>query len=293
MKCHEARKLFPLYYDSEGDAEVQLHIGDHLAMCPDCRAWFEREARVQDALTGLIARGDVDEAMWRRIETAVVPRRAAQPRNPLHAGIAVLAVSLAIAIGLTFWLANGGDNPSNVHLSRLAAVEHDRYVKGDWQATLASDSVEEVEGWLREHAGFAVRCPPQGRRGFRLQGGGVCRLHGEASAHIVGDIDGKRISIFVLNGSSLPVFPELQTHLARAGQIHQCHEDPYDMVATQRHGHVVIVMGESDVDALREVLLGYGSHHSQEQQKSAARRFPAARRLVLATQSKIPAERLI
>ncbi len=183
MKCHEIHKLFPLYFDSEGDAELQLQISDHLAMCPECKAWFERHSSYESLLGELINGGepinrdDRSAAFWQRIGEQV--RTGAEPRVSRLASRLALPAGLIIAAGVmatlvAVWFAD--EQP--VHLSSLAAGAHDRYGVGRWRVDLVSESVEEVEKYLRADAGFPVRCPHQGLGGFRLKGGGVCQLRG-------------------------------------------------------------------------------------------------------------------
>ena len=267
MNCHEIHKLFPLYFDSEGGAELQLQISDHLAMCPECKAWFERhssyESLLGELINGgeLIDRGEQNAEFWQRIAEQVRTRAEPRPsrlasRLALPAGLILAACVMATLVAV--WFAD--EQP--VPLCSLAAGAHDRYVAGLWPVDLMSESVEEVEQRLRAEAGFPVRCPPQGRGGFRLKGGGVCQLRGQRGAHVVGDVDGHPVSVIVLPGKILDSAPALRRRLSGKSRILSCREGRYDAVVSLLHGHVVFVLGEHDSTVLREILLGYGSHHA-------------------------------
>ena len=262
MRCHEVRKLFPLYYDSEGDAEMQLQIGDHLALCPQCKGAFERQTRYEDALVAVLATGGPSAEIWERIERRVwdAKPRVRFPFFQFRAG-RLLALAGGLLLALLVWQL-AGNGQSDGQLSQLASAAHQRYVSGGWQAEVQSESVEELEQALRSRAGFAVRCPPQGQAGFRLKGGGVCRLGGHKAVHIVGEVQGRAVSMIVLPGKCLQAFPHMRQHLSAEGQTHRCCEGRYEMVASRLHGHLVVVLGEIDVDVLERILLGYGSHHA-------------------------------
>ncbi len=262
MRCHEVRKLFPLYYDSEGDAEMQLQLGDHLGLCPQCKAAFERQTRHEGALVAALATGEPSPEIWERIE-----RRVWNTKSRLrfrwfqfrHGRLLALAGGLLLTL-LVWQLVGSGH--SDGHLSQLAGVAHHLYVSGDWRADVQSESVEELEQALRSRAGFAVRCPPQGQAGFRLKGGGICRLGSHQAVHFVGDVRGRAVSMIVLPGKCLQAFPHMRQHLSAEGQTHRCCEGRYEMVASRLHGHLVVVLGEISPDVLESILLGYGSHHA-------------------------------
>ena len=259
MKCHEVRKLFPLYYDSEGDAELQLRIGDHLAACETCRGWFSRESRQFHEMEERI-RGDVEPTadVWSRIEERC-ERPAVAKVAALRSWPALTAVAVAIlllAIGLV-----GLSNRSKERLSAQAVSVHDAYVRGAQRPLLSSESVEEIERWLHSSAGFSVRCPPQGQADFRLRGANVRRFGDRTAAHIVGSVRDRPVSIFVLPGDSLAEYPHLRRHLVSEGDRHACREGRYQMVVCIRHGHIVLAMGEDSPQVLNQVLQGYGSYH--------------------------------
>lgn len=263
MRCHEVRKLFPLYYDSEGDAEMQLQIGDHLGLCPQCKEVFERQARYEDALVGALANGEPSPEMWKRIERRTLEMKRPRKRFAIFqlGSGRLVALAVGLLVILSAWQLTSSDH-SDGHLSQLAATAHQLYVSGGWQAEVQSESVEELEQALRSRAGFAVRCPPQGQAGFRLKGGGMCRLGSHQAVHFVGDVQGRAVSMIVLPGKCLQAFPHMRRHLSAEGQTHRCREGRYEMVASRLHGHLVVVLGEVNPDVLESILLGYGRHHA-------------------------------
>src|SRR3990172_5104040 len=137
MNCHEARRLFSLYYDSEGDAGLQLEIGDHVAVCPECQQWFSRQSHCEDTLVHMLSTGDATPPTWEAIESQVLA--SARPYQQLvrfrfwTAGTALMAMAAALLVAVVLWRWPQA-NQSITDLSQLAAVEHERYVEGRWQA---------------------------------------------------------------------------------------------------------------------------------------------------------------
>src|SRR3990170_2521482 len=107
MNCREVRRLFPLYYDSEGDAGLQLEVGDHVAVCPECQQWFSRQSRCEDALVHLLSTGDATPRTWEAIEDRV--RASARPRRRSvrfrfwRVATAVLAMAATMLIAVVLW----------------------------------------------------------------------------------------------------------------------------------------------------------------------------------------------
>src|SRR3972149_8643428 len=108
MNCHEARRLFSLYYDSEGDAGLQLEIGDHVAVCPECQQWFSRQSHCEDTLVHMLSTGEATPTTWEAIESRVLRHSGLAQRRLLRwrrwsmwgrAG-ALAAIGLAAAVRL-------------------------------------------------------------------------------------------------------------------------------------------------------------------------------------------------
>lgn len=68
--------------------------------------------------------------------------------------------------------------------------------------------------------------------------------------------------MIVLPGDALKSFPHMRGYLTSEGKSHRCRAGHYEMIASLRHGHVVVVLGGVKPDVLAEILQGYGSHHA-------------------------------
>jgi hypothetical protein len=96
---------------------------------------------------------------------------------------------------------------------------------------------------------------------FAVKGAGVCFITDQQqAAYIVGQVDGDRVSILVLDRASLALFPHDRAQL-QGGQRHRCREGDYQMVSGVVADNVVLVIGLAPPEALEKLLSAYGSYH--------------------------------
>jgi anti-sigma factor RsiW len=266
MNCHEVRQHLGLYLDSEGDTELHFRINDHLGMCPDCAEWFAKQQRLEQGITERLAAGTATPDLWGRVlaRAGVTPPPASWRRRLVVAAVAALAAAVLLAV----WLGmRGGAHESE--LARMAADRHERWAEGGVQPELPSASDKEVEDHLRKRVHFPVHCPPRRDVRFALQGAGVCELKGMQAAHIVGQVEQTRVSIFVLARGSLDAFPHERDQLAQGGGRRRCREGNYQMVAGVTADNVVVVIGAAPPEALERLLKAYGNYHEDKHEPDA------------------------
>lgn len=255
MNCNEARQHWNLYHDSEGDAGLHFRIGEHLAGCPDCAAWFERQSRLESLLASQLGPQPPTPELWDRVLTGSGLRKPALARRWLWlSGVAACAAALLVLLG--GWLL-GGRAPA-ADLARLSAERHERLAKGE-EVQFRSQSDREVEGYLRQQVSFPVRCPPRKDAGFAVQGAGVCTLGEQSAAYLAGNVDQAPVSIFVLPRDSLTAFPRQRDALRREDR-HRCREGELAMVMAVIDRNVVLVIGQADAGRLDRVLRAYGTY---------------------------------
>ncbi len=71
MNCHEAINLWSSYRDGELDPSFCGEIQNHLAVCADCRRFFEAQERFDDAVARSLQKGQATASLWRRQESAI------------------------------------------------------------------------------------------------------------------------------------------------------------------------------------------------------------------------------
>ena len=257
MNCTNTRELWELYYDSEGDSELYLRVNEHLAECPACAKWFFEQAHLEAALAAKLAAPGPTPELWRRIlsEAGVVEPVAARSWAFLGSFFA-LAASLLLAIGV--WQFNSPMAEPD-HLSALTAAVHRQLSNGAERIEFSSVSDQEVEDYLRKRVSFPVRCPPRKDAGFVVRGGGVCQIAGDSAAYVVGQVESRDVSIFILPEERLAQFVHERETLAKE-DVHHCREGAYFMVLAKIDRNVVVVIGHGRPEQLEKVVRAYGTY---------------------------------
>ncbi|RUL87969.1 anti-sigma factor family protein [Tautonia sociabilis] len=260
MTCDEARRHWNLYHDSEGDAELHLQVGEHLATCPDCARWFHQESRLEHLIAEKLRAGPETPELWARVLAGSgLDQRAAPTRHwVLVAGVAACAATLAAIAWLGPWAS--APDPGGADLAELTAAWHERLVDGRESVPFRSRSDLEVERYLRRRVSFPVRCPPRRDAGFAVRGTGVCALADRPAAYLVGEVGDSPVSIFVLPRESLDAFPHQRDAIHREG-THRCRQGPYEMAMAVVDRNIVLVVGRAEPGQLLRILDAYGSYH--------------------------------
>ncbi len=262
MRCDEARRLWSLYHDSEGDADTHYRISEHLSVCPDCAEWFHVRSDLENRLTERLRDNIPDEAMWSQVlQQAVLSQGESRRRSSSWAYDSRrfwIAASLGGVVCLLslFWLSAWYFSPD---LSHLTAQWHTRLEAGEETLQFRSESDEEVENYLRERVTFPVRCPPRQDSGFKVQGAGVFRLADHPAAYLSGSVDSAPVSIFVLPSHSLQDFPRQRQALKRSSE-HRASAGEYAVVWGVIDQNAVMVVGQAESRRLQRVLQAYGSY---------------------------------
>jgi hypothetical protein len=256
MNCDIVRQHWELYYDSEGDSELYLQINEHLAACQGCAKWFFQQAEFEDAVTAKLAAAQPTAELWRRVmsETGVAQPVAVRGWSFFSPFFAV-AASLLLVVGI--WQFRTQSQPE--HLSALTATVHEQLVEGDQQVEFVSVSDAEVETYLKERVAFPVRCPPRKDAGFEVRGGGVCQIAGDSAAYVVGQVENKEVSIFILPAEHLAQFVHERDVLGRKA-IHHCREGKFEMVLARIDRNIVVVIGQGSPAQLERVVRAYGTY---------------------------------
>lgn len=254
MNCEEARRHWNLYHDSEGDSELYMQINEHLGDCPACAQWFHEQSRLEEELSERLAAGGLAADLWQGVlAQAGLTKRSTIRRWFVFGSVVAVAASLLVAVIL------GRPGSAGPDLPRLTAEHHDRLVGGRQVVQFASTSDLEVEAYLRGRVNFPVRCPPRQDAGFLVEGAGICRLADSRAAYLLGAVEGRPVSIFIMPKEELERFPHQQAAVHREG-THACREGSYQMVLAEIDQNVVLVIGRTDLPRLRKVLSAYGTY---------------------------------
>lgn len=264
MNCDEARQYWHLFHDSEGDAERHLQINEHLRTCPECSRWFFQQSRLEEAISAKFREGEPSEALWKAIHGQLTVPQPVSGRKWVFLGLPAL-IAASILLTVTIWPSlNAAASPD---LAGLSAELHERLSAGDERVALVSQSDHEVEAYLRPRVPFPVRCPPRGDAGFQVQGAGTTALASDPVAYVIGRVDGRPVSVFIMDQQSLRDFPAQQRALRRAA-TYQSRHGTVDVVMSEIDRNLVMVVGRLDSGQLRKVLNAYGTYHEHETPQS-------------------------
>jgi len=262
MNCQEARRHWDLYYDSEGDAELHFQLNEHLASCAGCAEWFDRQSRLESLIEQRLSSEPASESSaqvdWSNVLAGAGVTPTVRSRSWMFFGstILALAASLLVLVGLYGTPLGIDASPSLLHLS---AEVHQHVATGSLRPEFESDSDIEVDKYLLGKVSFPVRCPPRKDSGFAVSGAGLCELSGQPAAYVVGTVDRRPVSIFVLPKESLDVFPRQRASLRRE-PLAVCREGDTDMVLSIVDRNVVLVAGDVERAKLTRVLKSYGTY---------------------------------
>lgn len=256
MNCHQVRQHWHLFHDSEGDAELQLQINEHLGRCAECSDWFTQQSALEEALTHALRDGaEPSPDLWGRIEGSLTPSKPVASRRWLLLGSVtiVLAASLLVVVG------SGVRESPDSGLASLSVALHDQLTSGEKVPSFVSTSHLDIENYLRQHVNFPVRCPPREDAGFAAKGGGTGKLARDSVAYVVGHVDGEAVSLFILSRESLAHFPEAR-NLSQRGGSHYSREGDFDIAMTQFDQNLVLAVGKTQREKLHRLLTAYGSY---------------------------------
>ena len=261
MNCQETRRHWDLFHDSEGDAELHFQLNEHLAHCVVCAEWFDKQSRLESLIEERLGVDSPDELTtrvdWSSILTGAGITPAAKSRSWLFfsSTLLVLAASLLLIVGI-YGLPFSGDSPS---LSHLSAEVHQHVSAGSLRPEFESESDIEVDQYLLRRVSFPVRCPPRKDSGFAVSGAGLCELSDQPAAYVVGTVDRRPVSIFVLPKESLEAFPQQRAELRRE-PVTGCREGDTEMVLSIIDRNLVLVAGNVERAKLTRVLKSYGTY---------------------------------
>jgi len=262
MNCEQVKQHWHLFHDSEGDAEMHLQINEHLAMCPDCARWYFQQSQLEEALVDKLCVGQPSKLMWDRIQSRCVDKQPAGQGWFFAKGIfGVAALVVFAAFGLA-WLGISPIGPGAKTTSDLAGLSvelHGKLASGREALKLTSDSPQEVEDYVRTLVSFPVRCPPREDAGFLVAGGGVCHFEQDPVAYVVGDVDGKRVTVFIMARESLANYPAQDKALRRQATLAEDHGD-CGVVIGELDQNLILVVGPVDSGRLARVLKAYGTY---------------------------------
>ncbi len=260
MNCHDARRHWDLYHDSEGDAELHFQLNEHLENCAECAEWFHGQSRLESLIRERLNRVTKDDSPavdWSKVlaRAGVTPAKRSNVWSVFGSVLVALAAGILLMIGFVGGF-SGDELPD---LATLSAEVHDGVLAGSLHPDFESESDLDVDRYLVNHVPFSVRCPPRKDSGFVVRGAGLCKMADQSTAYVVGSVDRQPVSIFVLPQEILEKYPQQRDELRRAA-LTSYRKGQTEIAISIIDRNLVLVAGNVDQAKLTRVLNSYGTY---------------------------------
>jgi anti-sigma factor RsiW len=208
--CGSARRVLWDRHGLQMVDPVRASARDHLGKCAACRAFVEENDRLARLVRESVFVAAPAGLRDRLFETVAVHRTARSSLRRLRYLAAAMAVLVVAAFAI--WRVATWDSTDTALLA--LAADHARTVSDE---RLESSDARVVEAWLTARVGYAVFVPQFAAA--RLVGARICLTQEGRGAVIEYDVDGRRVSYFILlEASSAPLVTQRRdtVHLASA-----------------------------------------------------------------------------
>jgi anti-sigma factor RsiW len=194
--CAEIDRLVTSYVDGEARPHDITVVTAHLAVCPACREKAEAERMVRDLLgarrAALVASAPAPLAHRCRQTGRLAERRSVWLPAAIAAGFALLAAGAGF-VALA--------SRSTVAFAAQLAADHQKCFRVTSFPPGVSGAVEARQAFATE-PGWQIEIPPGSTaRQIEFLGGRRCRTREGAVAHLMYELAGRPVSLFVLPGA--------------------------------------------------------------------------------------------
>ena len=185
------------YLDAELPSDEMRSMAAHLRGCSACAADALQRTQLRQTTKLAGKRYSPSLEFRRRVEQQVAPRRLRLwMRAWLPASAALAAV---VAIALTFLTAA----PRSQSLLTELADLHVANLAASTPVEVASSNRHTVKPWFQGKLPFSFELPEVEDSPFTLLGGRLTYLNHEPGAHLIYDISGHRISVFIVRNQKV------------------------------------------------------------------------------------------
>lgn len=220
MECSAIRKLLPAAVDAELDVRESSDVDSHLRVCADCRAQFEMQRALRDAVSRNASYFRAPAALEARIRAALpatqrhtsVPARRAW-QWPIAVGALAGLFAVVSTVGLYVALP-GADERLNDEI----VSSHIRSLLANHAVDIASSDQHTVKPWFSGKLDFSPPIRDFASDGFPLVGGRLDYIDHRPAAALV-----YRHAQHTINVFALPVTDTTRGAALRTGSMHGFH----------------------------------------------------------------------
>jgi anti-sigma factor RsiW len=237
IECGEFRKFIDPYIDGEFDDTERAMFDAHLAICPECRRYFDQRAWLQNAVKPVLkrpcrmpqeARGRLEKKL-RAARRPIRARRAVRRfASPASAVVAAGAIFLLVT-PLTGFKPSVVDEVLDQHCQQMP-VE------------VPTPAAQELDRWFAGKLPFEMEAPDFRDGRVSLLGGRLSRIRHLASnasapaAHLIYSVGSHKMSVLIFDGRGVVPFEEPDLHVRGAPM--RVHEARGHQVALYSRGNL-------------------------------------------------------
>ncbi len=205
--CRRTADRLTSYVDSALPPGEQADVERHLSRCPPCRqaATHESGARavLREQARGL-SEAPLPPGLRSRCE-ALAREHARESAPAVFATRRFAPLTAVITLVIGFFLFSLATHRSDTVLAAQLTADHAKCFRFFSSDTAPDADARRVERMLEDDYGWEVRVPPSSSaNGVRLRGARRCLYADGSIPHVMYDVSGHDVSLFVLDGVGRP-----------------------------------------------------------------------------------------
>lgn len=216
LDCETVRESVDLYLDGELDGVGMVEFEDHLGRCGACRDRLESRRETKERLRSLSGSLAAPSSLKSRLREGVRARASHERRRARRRLVVRGAVGGGVALGLALGilvLSDGAGESSEEARGEVAGMTavgspviaqavawHRREIPVEVTGPVA----DTVRAWFDGKLPYEVDVPEIGREG-NLLGARLSHIDAQPSAHIVYEVDGRKLTVMVFDAREFPL----------------------------------------------------------------------------------------
>lgn len=205
--CRRTADRLTSYVDNALAPGEQADVERHLSRCPPCRQAATHESGARAVLREQAPRlteTPLPPGLRSRCE-ALAREHAQAAAPPLFAARRFAPLTAVVTLVIGFFLFSLATHRSDTVLAAQLTADHAKCFRFFASDTAPDADAHRVEQMLEDDYGWDVHVPPSSSaNGVRLRGARRCLYADGSIPHVMYDVDGHDVSLFVLDGVGRP-----------------------------------------------------------------------------------------
>ncbi len=255
MDCTSFKRVLMAFVDDALSIGEHLEVMHHLERCGPCRQLLEAQRAFKEALREKLgleeAPGELRRAIFKRLAREEGLRGwFLLHRRALFSGAAAALILLFLGGGVYSHFFGAPQE-----LIHQAVTAHSVYYQGEAPLETSSSDLASLASWFKARLPFDVYLPSFRHKNWRLLGARLCLLMGKRNAHLFYRINGRKASLFIMEGKVSPL-PAAGGWEKGGLRFHSYNDDSYWVIIWEKSGSIyTLVLDRSgEAEELKTVL---------------------------------------